>query len=279
MSDDGGLRLEGGHRDPEDLDILLISHIRADGDGGGHTGAGAGAFGFRIGSGGFGVVAGEVVPIHQVGEIGGRRQHRQHLRVCICIIVIPGIVHIAGVFIRICQTDGCGEVCRCTALIVLTWVCRNHINVAQGELFIAGVYRLGRSHLRSSADVGVPRFNVKQPIEPVFVVKGPCVDRHQLLSGGGIGRRQIHLLRGGQGLGHGEQGSGPVLAREVAGRGAVFHILNQAAAALHDRLVIPRLLNAQPFVGVLDDQAVKIKQVAAFAGSLGHDGGIGCAKR
>ena len=101
----GGFRLNAADLNAEYREFLLKGDVCADRDGRGGDGAVLGALHARVGSGGLGIVAGQVIAVEQIGEVRRRSQYRQNLRVGVGVIVLAGVGHVAGIVVRVGETE------------------------------------------------------------------------------------------------------------------------------------------------------------------------------
>ena len=65
----GGFRLNAADLNAEYREFLLKGDVCADRDGRGEAGAVLGALHARVGGGGLGIVAGQVITVEQIGEV------------------------------------------------------------------------------------------------------------------------------------------------------------------------------------------------------------------
>ena len=282
----GGFCLNAADLNAEYREFLLKGDVCADRDGRGGAGAVLGALHARVGGGGLGIVAGQVIAVEQIGEVRRRSQYRQNLRVGVGVIVVAGVGHVAGIVVCVGETE------RVRAVDIGFYRLRA---VKQVDGRKSGCTRRAggvRCCLRCSsiyiADKSlIGRSFAEQFMPPALVIITGCVLGN--FTGDVVGFRILVLILG-HGLRQGEQRTrtcGVVVFIHRGGHRACGCIVLDIILARHSvRLVVKRLLDVQTVLVAGDDKAVKVQQITGFAvigfftcGRTGDDSCIGRTQR
>ena len=241
----GGFRFNAADLNAEYREFLLKGDVCADRDGRGGAGAVLGALHARVGGGGLGVVARKVITVEQIGEVRRRSQYRQNLRVGVGVIVLAGVGHVAGIVIRVGETE------RVRAVDIGFYRLRA---VKQVDGRKSGCTRRAggvRCCLRCSsiyiADKSlIGRSFAEQFMPPALVIITGCVLGY--FTGDIVGFRLLVLILG-HGLCQGEQRTrtcGVVVFIHCGGHRACGCIVLNVVLAWHSRrIVVKRLLDIQ----------------------------------
>ena len=241
----GGFRFNAADLNAEYREFLLKGDVCADRDGRGGAGAVLGALLARVGGGGLGVVARKVITVEQIGEVRRRSQYRQNLRVGVGVIVLAGVGHVAGIVIRVGETE------RVRAVDIGFYRLRA---VKQVDGRKSGCTRRAggvRCCLRCSsiyiADKSlIGRSFAEQFMPPALVIITGCVLGY--FTGDIVGFRLLVLILG-HGLCQGEQRTrtcGVVVFIHCGGHRACGCIVLNVVLAWHSRrIVVKRLLDIQ----------------------------------
>ena len=261
----GGFCLNAADLNAEYREFLLKGDIRADRDGRGGAGAVLGALHARVGGGGLGIVAGQVIAVEQIGEVRRRSQYRQNLRVGVGVIVLAGVGHVAGIVVRVGETE------RVRAVDIGFYRLRA-VKQVDGRKSgctrrAGGVRCLNRLIYGFVADKSlVVGLSAEQLVPPALVVGTALVLRNLTLDGVRIGL-MLRVL--GHGLRQGEQRTrtcGVVVCIHCGGHRACGCIVLNVVLAWHSRrIVVKRLLDIQTVLIAGDNKAVKVQQIAGFA--------------
>ena len=281
----GGFCLNAADLNAEYREFLLKGDVCADRDGRGGAGAVFGALHARVGGGGLGIVAGQVITVEQIGEVRRRSQYRQNLRVGVGIIVLAGVGHVAGIVVRVGETE------RVRAVDIGFYRLRA---VKQVDGRKSGCTRRAggvRCCLRCSSiyiadkSVVIGLFT-EQLVPPALVVGTALVLRY--FTGDVVGVRLLVFILG-HGLRQGEQRTrtcGVVVFIHRGGDRACGCIVLNVVLVRHSRRVVKRLLDIQTILIAGDNKAVKVQQIAGFAaivcfacGRTGDNRRIGRAQR
>ena len=281
----GGFRLNAADLNAEYREFLLKGDIRADRDSRGGAGAVLGALHARVGGGGLGIVAGQVIAVEQIGEVRRRSQYRQNLRIGVGVIVLAGVGHVAGIVVRVGETE------RVRAVDIGFYRLRA-VKQVDGRKSgctrrAGGVRCLNRLIYGFVADKSlVVGLSAEQLVPPALVVGTALVLRDLTLDG--VGFRLLVLILG-HGLRQGEQRTrtcGVVVFIHRGGHRACGCIVLNVVLIRHSRRVVKRLLDIQTILIAGDNKAVKVQQIAGFAaivcfacGRTGDDRRIGWAQR
>ena len=281
----GGFRLNAADLNAEYREFLLKGDIRADRDGRGGAGAVFGALHARVGGGGLGIVAGQVITVEQIGEVRRRSQYRQNLRVGVGVIVLAGVGHVAGIVVRVGETE------RVRAVDIGFYRLRA-VKQVDGRKSgctrrAGGVRCLNRLIYGFVADKSlVVGLSAEQLVPPALVVGTALVLRNLTLDGVRIGL-MLRIL--GHGLRQGEQRTrtcGVVVFIHRGGHRACGCIVLNVVVIRHSRRVVERLLDIQTVLIAGDNKAVKVQQIAGLAvigffacGRTGDNRRIGRAQR
>ena len=282
----GGFRLNAADLNAEYREFLLKGDIRADRDGRGGAGAVLGALHARVGGGGLGIVAGQVIAVEQIGEVRRRSQYRQNLRVGVGVIVLAGVGHVAGIVVRVGETERVRAVdIGFYRLRAVKQVDGRKSGCTGSTLVVCGVCFLVYS-IVCTGERPVGGANLEQLVQPVFVVVAELVMRNLT-----VYRVLIRLLVLilGHGLRQGEQRTrtcGVVVFIHRGGHRACGCIVLNVVLIRHSRRVVERLLDVQTVLIAGDDKAVKVQQITGFAaivcfacGRTGDDSRIGRTQR
>ena len=260
----GGFRLNAADLNAEYREFLLKGDVCADRDGRGGAGAVLGALHARVGGGGLGIVAGQVIAVEQIGEVRRRSQYRQNLRVGVGVIVLAGVGHVAGIVVRVGETE------RVRAVDIGFYRLRA---VKQVDGRKSGCTRRAggvRCCLRCSSiyiadkSVVIGLFT-EQLVPPALVVGTALVLRY--FTGDVVGFRLLVLILG-HGLRQCEQRTrtcGVVVFIHRGGHRACGCIVLNVVLIRHSRRVVERLLDIQTILIAGDNKAIKVQQIAGFA--------------
>ena len=260
----GGFRLNAADLNAEYREFLLKGDIRADRDGRGGAGAVLGALHARVGGGGLGIVAGQVIAVEQIGEVRRRSQYRQNLRVGVGVIVLAGVGHVAGIVVRVGETE------RVRAVDIGFYRLRA-VKQVDGRKSgctrrAGGVRCLNRLIYGFVADKSlVVGLSAEQLVPPALVVGTALVLRNLTLDGVRIGL-MLRVL--GHGLRQGEQRTrtcGVVVFIHRGGHRACGCIVLNVVLVRHSGRVVECLLDIQTILIAGDNKAVKVQQIAGFA--------------
>ena len=281
----GGFCLNAADLNAEYREFLLKGDVCADRDGRGGAGAVLGALHARVGGGGLAIVAGQVIAVEQIGEVRRRSQYRQNLRVGVGVIVLAGVGHVAGIVVRVGETE------RVRAVDIGFYRLRA---VKQVDGRQSGCTRRAggvRCCLRCSriyiADKSVViGLFTEQLVPPALVVGTALVLRY--FTGDVIGVRLLVFILG-HGLRQGEQRTrtcGVVVFIHRGGHRACGCIVLNVVLVRHSGRVVKRLLDIQTVLIAGDNKAVKVQQIACLAviaffacGRTGDNRRIGRAQR
>ena len=260
----GGFRLNAANLNAEYREFLLKGDVCADRDGRGGAGAVLGALHARVGGGGLGIVAGQVIAVEQIGEVRRRSQYRQNLRVGVGVIVLAGVGHVAGIVVRVGETE------RVRAVDIGFYRLRAVKQVdgrKSGRTRRAGGVRccLRCSSIYIADKSVVIGLFTEQLVPPALVVGTALILRY--FTGDVVGVRLLVFILG-HGLRQGEQRTrtcGVVVCIHRGGHRACGCIVLDIILARHSRRVIERLLDIQTILIAGDNKAVKVQQIAGFA--------------
>ena len=282
----GGFRLNAADLNAEYREFLLKGDIRADRDGRGGAGAVLGALHARVGGGGLSIVAGQVIAVEQIGEVRRRSQYRQNLRVGVGVIVLAGVGHVAGIVVRVGETERVRAVdIGFYRLRAVKQVDGRKSGCTGSTLVVCGVCFLVYS-IVCTGERPVGGANLEQLVQPVFVVVAELVMRNLT-----VYRVLIRLLVLilGHSLRQGEQRTrtcGVVVCIHRGGHRACGCIVLNVVLVRHSRRVVERLLDVQTILVAGDDKAVNVQQITGFAaivcfacGRTGDNRRIGRAQR
>ena len=281
----GGFCLNAADLNAEYREFLLKGDVCADRDGRGGAGAVLGTLHARVGGGGLGIVAGQVIAVEQIGEVRRRSQYRQNLRVGVGVIVLAGVGHVAGIVVRVGETE------RVRAVDIGFYRLRA---VKQVDGRKSGCTRRAggvRCCLRCSSiyiadkSVVIGLFT-EQLVPPALVVGTALVLRY--FTGDVVGVRLLVFILG-HGLRQGEQRTrtcGVVVFIHRGGHRACGCIVLNVVLTRHSGRVVECLLDIQTVLIAGDNKAVKVQQIAGFAaivcfacGRTGDNRRIGRAQR
>ena len=260
----GGFCLNAADLNAEYREFLLKGNVCADRDGRGGAGAVLGALHARVGGGGLGIVAGQVIAVEQIGEVRRRSQYRQNLRVGVGVIVLAGVGHVAGIVVRVGETE------RVRAVDIGFYRLRA-VKQVDGRKSgctrrAGGVRCLNRLIYGFVADKSlVVGLSAEQLVPPALVVGTALVLRNLTLDGVRIGL-MLRIL--GHGLRQGEQRTrtcGVVVFIHRGGHRACGCIVLNVVLVRHSGRVVERLLDIQTILVTGDNKAVKVQQIAGFA--------------
>ena len=260
----GGFCLNAADLNAEYREFLLKGDICADRDGRGGAGAVLGAFHARVGGGGLGIVAGQVIAVEQIGEVRRRSQYRQNLRIGVGVIVLAGVGHVAGIVVRVGETE------RVRAVDIGFYRLRA-VKQVDGRKSgctrrAGGVRCLNRLIYGFVADKSlVVGLSAEQLVPPALVVGTALVLRDLTLDG--VGFRLLVLILG-HGLRQGEQRTrtcGVVVFIHRGGHRACGCIVLNVVLIRHSRRVVECLLDIQTVLIAGDNKAIKVQQITGFA--------------
>ena len=260
----GGFRLNAADLNAEYREFLLKGDVCADRDGRGGAGAVLGTLHARVGGGGLGIVAGQVITVEQIGEVRRRSQYRQNLRVGVGVIVLAGVGHVAGIVVRVGETE------RVRAVDIGFYRLRA-VKQVDGRKSgctrrAGGVRCLNRLIYGFVADKSlVVGLSAEQLVPPALVVGTALVLRNLTLDGVRIGL-MLRVL--GHGLRQGEQRTrtcGVVVFIHRGGHRACGCIVLNVVLVRHSGRVVECLLDIQTILIAGDNKAVKVQQIAGFA--------------
>ena len=260
----GGFRLNAADLNAKYREFLLKGDVCADRDSRGGAGAVLGALHARVGGGGLGIVAGQVIAVEQIGEVRRRSQYRQNLRVGVGVIVLAGVGHVAGIVVRVGETE------RVRAVDIGFYRLRA-VKQVDGRKSgctrrAGGVRCLNRLIYGFVADKSlVVGLSAEQLVPPALVVGTALVLRNLTLDGVRIGL-MLRIL--GHGLRQGEQRTrtcGVVVFIHRGGHRACGCIVLDVVLIRHSRRVVERLLDVQTILVAGDNKAVKVQQITGFA--------------
>ena len=260
----GGFRLNAADLNAEYREFLLKGDVCANRDGRGGAGAVLGALHARVGGGGLGIVAGQVITVEQIGEVRRRSQYRQNLRVGVGVIVLAGVGHVAGIVVRVGETE------RVRAVDIGFYRLRAVKQVdgrKSGRTRRAGGVRccLRCSSIYIADESVVIGLFTEQLVPPALVVGTALVLRY--FTGDVVGVRLLVFILGHR-LRQGEQRTrtcGVVVFIHRGGHRACGCIVLNVVLIRHSRRVVKRLLDIQTILVAGDNKAVKVQQIAGFA--------------